>query len=83
MPAFPTTTELFDFFRHTAQDLGCNPCMDRHIHEIELMNQNGESGEPACLCKVGTACPCDNVSRELDDYGECCLGIFERAYICP
>jgi ferredoxin-thioredoxin reductase catalytic subunit len=78
MPAFDTTTGLYDYFRHKAQDLNCNPCMDRHIKNIELMNDNGESGKPVCLCKMGTTCPCEDVNRELEADGVCYCGIFER-----
>ncbi|MDD4588900.1 MAG: hypothetical protein PHG06_00525 [Parabacteroides sp.] len=78
MAAFNSTTELYDYFRHKAQDLNCNPCMDRHIKKIELMNEKGESGTPACLCKVGTMCPCEGANRELEADGVCYCGIFER-----
>jgi len=78
MPAFELTTELLDFFRHTAQDLGCNPCLDRSIKKIELMNAKGTPGKPACLCKVGTSCPCEGVIRYLEARGVCYCGIFEK-----
>jgi len=78
MPAFVLDTELFDFFRHTAQNLNCNPCMDSHITDIELMNYHGEPGKPACLCKVGTSCPCVDVCTDLEANGVCYCGIFER-----
>jgi ferredoxin-thioredoxin reductase catalytic subunit len=78
MPAFDLTTELFNFFRREAQKLGCNPCMDRHIKKIELMNSKGVPGKPACLCKVNTSCPCEDVIRELEADVACYCGIFER-----
>jgi len=78
MPAFILYTELFNFFRRKAREFGCNPCLDRSIKKIELMNVKGTPGKPACLCKVDTSCPCEDVIRELEADGVCYCGIFEK-----
>ncbi len=78
MPAFYTVTELFNHFRRNAQALGCNPCFDSKIEEIEAMNEKGSNGVPACLCKTDTGCPCKDAQKEIERDGECYCGIFRR-----
>ena len=78
MAAFNSTTELYDYFRHKAQDLGCNPCFDNTQAEIEVMNREGSDGKPKCLCKLGISCPCEEAPGEIERDNECYCGIFRR-----
>ena len=66
MSAFELTTELYDYYRRKAVALGCNPCFDDKQKELEIMNENGSNGLPACLCKKGSSCPCRTVEKELE-----------------
>ena len=78
MSAFDTTTELYNFFRKTAQDLGCNLCFDSKQPEIEAMNNEGTDGKLKCLCKLGTVCPCEEALGEIEQDGKCFCEIFVR-----
>lgn len=78
MPAFPTTTELFDYFRRNAQKLNCNPCFDDKQAEIREMSEKGSNGLPACLCRIDISCPCENALIEIVKTGKCSGGIFMR-----
>jgi hypothetical protein len=76
MPAFNTTTELFDYFRRNARKLNCNPCFDDKQTEIREMNEKGSNGLPACLCKANTVCPCQGAVTEIERDGACYCEIF-------
>jgi ferredoxin-thioredoxin reductase catalytic subunit len=76
MAAFETLTELYSYFRQKAQEMNCNPCFDKKQKEIEIMNENGSNGHPACLCKKGSSCPCKTVEKELARDGICYCEIF-------
>ena len=78
MAAFDSITDLYDYYRRTAQKLGCGVCFDGKQKEIEVMNENGSNGLPACLCKKGSSCPCRNVEKELERDGICYCEIFVR-----
>ncbi len=78
MPAFDKTTDLFSYFRHEAQKLGCNPCFDDKQTEIEAMNHEGTDGQPKCLCKIATSCPCEEAHGDIEQDGECYCGVFRR-----
>jgi ferredoxin-thioredoxin reductase catalytic subunit len=79
MPAFDSTSELFDYFRRKAQAFGCNPCFDSKIKELRAMNKKGSDGIPGCLCRVNTTCPCGAAAIEIERDGSCYCEIFERA----
>lgn len=78
MSAFDTTTELYNFFRKTAQDLGCNLCFDDKQPEIEAMNKEGTDGKLKCRCKLETFCPCDEAQEEIEQDGKCYCEVFVR-----
>lgn len=79
MSAFERTTDLFDYFRRNAVKLGCNPCFDDKIEEIEEMNKKGEDGEPGCLCTVVyVPCPCPKGKKDIVEYGICHCEIFKK-----
>lgn len=79
MAAFEFTTDLFDYFRHKAQDFGCNPCFDGKIGEIRAMNEKGKDGKPGCLCIIKyVPCPCGIAKKQIEEDGMCHCEIFER-----
>ena len=78
MSAFDTTTELYNFFRKTAQSFDCNLCFDSKQPEIEAMNNEGTDGKLKCLCKLGTVCPCEEALGEIEQDGKCFCEIFVR-----
>lgn len=78
MPAFLLTTNLFDYFRKTAQKHGCNPCMDHAISIIHQMNEKGSDEIPRCLMPIDIMCPCGGLDRQLAEKGECTKGVFKK-----
>ncbi len=79
MSAFDKTTDLYNYFRHEARELNCNPCFDDKQAEIEAMNEKGTNGTPGCLCAVKfIACPCKGAAAQIEENGECHCGIFRR-----
>lgn len=78
MPAFTSTTELFNYFRYHAQEFGCKLCFDDKQAEIEQMNERGSNGTPGCLCKVNSPCPCKGAAKEIETDGMCYCEIFMR-----
>ena len=78
MVAFTLVTELFNYFRVLAQKYNCNPCFDDKIKEIEAMNEKGQNGKPACLCKTNTSCPCKGAPDDIEKDGACYCEIFRR-----
>lgn len=79
MPAFPTLTELYSYFRQKAQEFNCNPCFDLKQAEIEEMNEKGANGVPGCLCAIKfVGCPCTAAEKQIEKDGMCHCEIFRR-----
>lgn len=74
MPAFTEcpSTMSFNYLRVHAERLNCKLNFDDNI-------EKGSDGVLACLCKVGTPCPCPDVEKDLERDGVCYCGIFRRA----
>lgn len=81
MAAFLLTTELFNYFRHHAQQMNCNPCFDDKKDEIHAMNETGSNGVPGCLRRENTQCPCKAAMVEIENDGTCYGGIFVRILV--
>jgi len=81
MPAFTEypSTMSFDYLRVHAERLNCKLNFDDNIEKVLRMNEKGSDGVLACLCKVGTPCPCPDVEKDLERDGVCYCGIFRRA----
>lgn len=78
MAAFDSDTDLYSYFRQEAQKLNCKVCFDKKQDKINKMNNKGSGGVPACLCKVNTPCPCDDVKEDLERDGVCYCVVFEK-----
>jgi len=79
MAAFELTTELFDFFRRTAIELGCKYNFDDKQKELNAMNEKGKDGKPGCLCTVVfVPCPCPKGKKGIAEHGICGCEIFEK-----
>lgn len=80
MPAFndQPISNSFNYLRRVAMYYNCNQNFDEYKDKVEMMNQKGEYGYLACLCKVDTRCPCIEIVKDLDENGMCYCGIFRR-----
>jgi hypothetical protein len=76
MSAFPSSplSNSLNYLRAIASQNGCNPCFDGLTDEVLAMNDKGSNGRLACLCKIGTMCPCDEFLKE----GKCYCEIFRK-----
>lgn len=80
MTAFPEypSTGSFDYLRRVAEEHNCKLSFDDNIDKVIRMNEKGSNGVLACLCKIGTPCPCNEIDEDLEANGKCYCGIFRR-----
>lgn len=81
MVAFPEhpSIESFDYLRRVAEDHNCRLSFDDNIKKILRMNEKGNNGVLACLCKVNTTCPCEDLDKDLETEGHCYCNIMYRS----
>jgi len=68
--------ESFDYLQKVAEEHKCLLSYNKNLPKILRMNEKGENGVLACLCKVGTSCPCNELDEDLKTAGKCYCGIF-------
>ena len=80
MVAFPDypSTGSFDYLRRVAEAHNCKLSFDDNIDKVLRMNEKGENRKLACLCKVQTSCPCNELEEDLERNGHCYCNIFWR-----